>query len=174
MQTDAQFDAQQMVHERRRRIDEVVASGGTAPVASGPRSGQWALFLVYLGIVAAAIFLVMENPPAASEGGEAIEEPAEEGSGGLSVTAENVAFTTSSIELPADEEASIEFLNNDAASVAHNIAIYEDDSASNGLFQGDVIPGGESITYTVPPQKAGTYYFQCDVHPGMNGDVEVK
>lgn len=163
-----------MVHERRRRIDEVVASGGTAPVESGPRSGQWALFLVYLGIVAAAIFLVMDNPPAAGEGGEeaAVEEPA--AGDGLSVVAENVAYNTATIELPADEETPIEFQNNDAAAVAHNISIYEDDSVSEALFQGDLIPGGESITYTVPPLEAGTFFFHCDVHPGMKGDVEVK
>jgi plastocyanin len=26
-------------------------------------------------------------------------------------------------------------------------------------------------TYDVPELEAGTYYFQCDVHPNMNGTV---
>ena len=177
VQSESQLAGDQLMHERRRRIDEVVASSAEgATAATGPRSGQWLLFLVYILIVGGAIFLVTQNPPAAEEGGgeAAAEAEGEAGGGGISVVAENVAFNTATIDLPADEEAEIEFQNNDAPSVAHNIAIYEDDSAQKGLFQGEVIPGGESITYAVPPQKAGSYYFQCDVHPGMNGAVEVE
>lgn len=176
VQTDAQFAADQLMLERRRRIDEVVAASTSgAPVPAGPRSGQWLLFLVYLAIAGSAIFIVIQNPPASGEsaaGGDHGGAGGEEA--GITVVAENVAFTTSTIELPANEEAEIQFDNNDAASVPHNIAIYEDDSASKALFQGDTIPGGESTTYTVPPQKPGSYYFQCDVHPGMNGDVQVQ
>ncbi len=94
--------------------------------------------------------------------------------GGLEVVAEGVAFATDLIELPAGEEAQLELTNDDASSVSHNVAIYEDDSAQKSLFQGDVIPGGESITYTIDPLKKGEYYFQCDVHPGMNGTVKAE
>jgi plastocyanin len=85
-----------------------------------------------------------------------------------------VAFATDAIELPADEEATLEFTNADASSVQHNVAIYKDDSAKKILFQGEVIPGGQSISYDIPPLKKGEYYFQCDVHPGMNGTVTVE
>ena len=109
----------------------------------------------------------------------AAEEPHKSGGvgatgGALEVGAENVAFTTSTIELPADTDASLTFLNDDASSVPHNIAIYEDESAKKTLFQGETIPGGEQITYEIDPLKKGEYYFQCDVHPGMNGTVKVQ
>ena len=39
----------------------------------------------------------------------------------------------------------------------------------------DTITGPSSSTYHVGALKAGTYYFQCDVHPGaMNGTFIVK
>ena len=170
--TDAQFEGQQRVNERRKKIDEVVSSG-TAPVATGPRSGQWALFLAYLAVVIFAIFFVVQNQPA---GGEAAPPPEneQEGGGGVAITAENVQFDTDTITLPADEEATIDFTNADTSSTSHNVSIYKDDSAEKVLFQGEVIPGGESITYEVPPIKKGSYHFQCDVHPGMKGTATVE
>ena len=173
VQTEAQFEGQQAVYERRRLIDEYIATEPTAPAPSGPRSGQWALFLVYLAIVAGAIFFVLGQEDTVEGGGEGGGGP-QPGGGGLTVSAQNVAFDTDTIEFPADEPAEIEFVNEDSSSVQHNISIYEDDSAEQEIFKGQVIPGGDSIPYEVPPTPAGTYYFQCDVHPGMNGTVEVQ
>lgn len=105
-------------------------------------------------------------------------ETAPEGGGAAagSVTAANIAFDTETIELPADEAAEIPFANEDSAE--HNISIYktaEDGTAlTDPLFEGAIIPGGESITYTVDPLKPGDYYFQCDVHPNMNGTATVQ
>lgn len=93
---------------------------------------------------------------------------------GLAVEAENVAFNTDLIELPAGEEADLTFTNSDASSVSHNIAIYEDESAKKALFQGDTTPGGTEITYAIPALDKGEYYFHCDVHPGMSGTVKVE
>jgi len=169
--TEAQFEGQQAVYQRRKLIDEVVSD--SVPVAGGPRSGQWALFLVYLAVVAGAIFFVTGQEDTV-EGGTPPEEPAGGGGGGVTVVSQNVAFDTETITLPAGEETPIEFVNEDAASVPHNIAIYEDDSVAEALFQGETIPGGQSVTYTVPGLDKGTFYFQCDVHPGMNGDVKVE
>jgi plastocyanin len=169
--TEAQFEGQQAVYQRRKLIDEVVSD--SVPVTGGPRSGQWALFLVYLAVVVGAIFFVIGQEDTV-EGGAPPEEPAGGGGGGVTVTAQNVSFDTDTITLTAGEETPIEFVNEDASSVSHNIAIYEDDSAAETLFQGDVIPGGQSATYEVPALDKGSFYFQCDVHPGMNGDVKVE
>ena len=96
------------------------------------------------------------------------------GGGGeaVTVTAQNVAFGTDTIELPADTESTITFDNEDAG-VQHNIAIFTDDSLSENLFRGDVITGSDTIDYPIPPLEAGEYYFHCDVHPDMNGTVVV-
>jgi plastocyanin len=114
---------------------------------------------------------VGQSGSAEAHGGPAEAAPA---AGGTAVEAVNVAFSTDNLELPADEEADLAFTNSDAASVPHNIAIYEDDSAGKALFQGETIPGGSEVTYQIDPLPKGEYYFQCDVHPGMNGTVTVE
>jgi plastocyanin len=93
----------------------------------------------------------------------------------LTVTAEQIAFDTSTIELVAGQETTILFDNrDDAAAVGqHNIAIYEDDSLAVELFNGELISGPAQVTYTIPPLEPGEYYFLCIVHPFMNGTVVV-
>ena len=88
----------------------------------------------------------------------------------VTVTAQNIAFDTDTIELPADTESTITLDNEDT--VPHNIAIYTDDTVVENLFRGETVTG-DTIDYTVPPLDAGEYYFQCDVHPTMNGSAVV-
>ncbi|HEU4865609.1 MAG TPA: cupredoxin domain-containing protein, partial [Actinomycetota bacterium] len=88
----------------------------------------------------------------------------------VTVTAQNIAFDTDTIELPADTESTITLDNEDT--VPHNIAIYTDDTVAENLFRGETVTG-DTIDYTVPPLDAGEYYFQCDVHPTMNGSAVV-
>ena len=92
--------------------------------------------------------------------------------GANAVSAAGTVFDTDTLTLKAGEETEIEFTNDD--SVQHNISILEEEGATDKLFAGDIIPGGQSITYTIDPLEKGTYYFQCDVHPSMNGEVIVK
>jgi plastocyanin len=108
------------------------------------------------------------------DGGGGGEGGAGGGGGGqgaaVTVTAQNIAFDTDTIELPADTESTITLVNEDTE--PHNIAIYTDDTVAENLFRGDTVTG-DRIDYTVPPLDAGEYYFQCDVHPTMNGSVVV-
>jgi len=91
------------------------------------------------------------------------------------VTASNIAFDTSTIDLPAGEASTIHFANDDSG-VQHNIAIYPSaDDLANFLFRGDLITGPDEIDYAIDPLEAGEYYFQCDVHPTtMTGTVSVS
>lgn len=49
----------------------------------------------------------------------------------------------------------------------HNVAIYTDANAVSSLFVGELVSGPATITYKVPALKSGTYYFRCDIHPGV-------
>jgi plastocyanin len=114
----------------------------------------------------------------AGEGGGTGATGGDGGGGGggdatTTVTAANVEFDTATIELPADEPSTIHFVNDDAG-VPHNIGIYEDDTVVAELFQGEQITGPDEIDYAIDPLAAGDYYFQCDVHPDMNGTVAVS
>jgi plastocyanin len=104
--------------------------------------------------------------------GSAPPEPS--GGGANTVSAQNVQFDTETIELTAGEETTLTFVNDDASSAQHNISIYENENAEGNLFEGEIIPGGQEVEYQVPPQEEGEYYFQCDVHPSMNGTVTVS
>jgi plastocyanin len=176
--TETQFSAQEAVYRRRKMIDELVATGvpaATAYEASRNRTSP-GLLLIYLLIPLLAIaFLLGQREELVGTGGEG--EQQEEGGGGagggLTVTAQNIQFDTDSIELPANEEAELTFVNDDSSSTQHNVSIYDTPDAQENLFEGQIIPGGQETTYAIPPLESGEYYFQCDVHPGMNGDVTV-
>jgi plastocyanin len=90
------------------------------------------------------------------------------------VTASNIAFDTSTIDLPAGEASTIHFVNEDAG-VQHNIAIFPSaDDLANALFRGEIITGPDEIDYAIDPLEAGEYYFHCDIHPTMSGTVSVS
>lgn len=150
-------------------------------IANRPESARssWAELLIVftypilIGIVLAQMNIGGSEHAAAEEAG-AHDAAAEEGGGsGLNVSAVDLQFSSDEISLPAGEEAEIAFANEDASSIQHNIAIYEEEGGAD-VFVGEVIPGGQSTTYSVPALDQGELYFQCDIHPGMNGTVTVQ
>ena len=90
-------------------------------------------------------------------------------SGVVKVSAKEMAFDTSCIEVPADTAFKIEFNNQD--SIPHDIGVYTDSGKSEELFRGDVVQGPKTVTYDVPALKAGEHYFECTIHPSMNGKI---
>ena len=94
------------------------------------------------------------------------------GQAGPTLVAQGIAFDTDTLNLPADTATTLTFENKDA-NTPHNFAIYEDDTATTPLFQGDIVTGPATVEFKLPAIPAGTYYFQCDVHPTMNGTVVV-
>ncbi len=93
--------------------------------------------------------------------------------GVLTVTADSLAFDTGCLALPAGEAVTIRLVNAEGAE-PHDVAIYTDSSRSRQLFSGDIVDGGESIDYQIDALEAGTYYFDCTIHPAMNGSVVVQ
>ena len=166
--TDAQFDAQKAMQERRRLIDELVATGVPAVTAEGSgRPKAPMLLLAYIILPLLAIGYL-----AASDSDEAAGNPAPPPDSGptTSVAAEGNEFDVDTITLAAAEPASIEFENADAGT-DHNIAIYETEAAEESIFEGEIITGPDTATYEFDAPEAGDYYFQCDIHPDMNGNV---
>ncbi len=92
----------------------------------------------------------------------------------VNLTAENIAFDTDTITVPAGANVTVHFVNKDDG-IPHNFAVYDSSLRSEQIFVGDIITGPAETNYTfTAPSEPGTYYFQCDVHPSMNGDFIVE
>jgi plastocyanin len=101
--------------------------------------------------------------------------PGPGGPGGPGATIRAVptlTFDTAEITLPADQPSTLTFDNQDAG-VQHNVSIYAGEGGES-LFEGEVITGPAQTEYPIPPLPAGEAYFQCDIHPTMNGTVRVE
>jgi cytochrome c oxidase subunit 2 len=112
----------------------------------------------------------------------ALATPAPPPSGGpaavnLQLGAKDIAFSTLSLEAPADTPFSITFGNSDEG-IPHNVDIYEGQGTSGTrVFDGGVpFEGQETVVYQVPALAAGTYTFNCRAHPipAMTGTLTVK
>ena len=93
--------------------------------------------------------------------------------GALQIAAQNVHFDTACMQAPAGQPFKIQFDNKDAG-IQHNVAVFTNSTLSQKLFAGELVTGPATATYSVAPLQAGTYYFHCDVHPGMNGTFRVR
>ena len=86
------------------------------------------------------------------------------------ITAHDGSFDPTVLTLPAGKPTRLFFRNLDPA--PHNVAIYTDASASHKLFVGDVVTDAATV-YDMPALDPGDYFFRCDVHTNMTGQVTV-
>ena len=113
------------------------------------------------GKVAAAKQTIVENRCRAASNGV------------IPLSAQNEKFDTACMQAAAGQPFKIDFDNKDSG-IDHNVAIFTNASMATTLFRGTLVKGAATVSYSVPPLPAGTYYFHCDVHPGMNGVFRVK
>jgi plastocyanin len=91
--------------------------------------------------------------------------------GEVAISADNLEFDVSTIEAPAGEEFTINFTN--LESQPHNVALYVEEGGDT-IVEGEIVTGPDGTDQVVVPAlDPGTYYFQCDVHPDMNGTIVV-
>lgn len=88
----------------------------------------------------------------------------------LKLTAHNIAFSTTHLAAAANHPIQIAFDNEDAG-IPHDVEILA--AGGRVIFRGQIITGVGQTTYSIPPLPAGTYTFQCVVHPSMTGTLTV-
>jgi plastocyanin len=128
-----------------------------------------------LGIVALAALVVACSPSGdgATNGGNGGDGgTATVTDGAVAISSDNLEFDVSTIEATAGEAFTITYTN--LESQPHNVAIYTEEGGDE-IVVGEIITGPDATTEVqVPAQEAGTYYFRCDVHPEMEGQVVVS
>ncbi|MGH2795839.1 MAG: plastocyanin/azurin family copper-binding protein [Actinomycetota bacterium] len=85
------------------------------------------------------------------------------------LVAQNLQFDKKEFTVPADEHFGLELDNRDAQ--PHNVAIYTAKGQLPPLFTFPPFSGPASRVFESDEDgiPEGVYYFQCDVHPSMNG-----
>ena len=138
---------------------------------------KW-LYGFYVLIPVWALVFVFTNVDLSSPAGEepteappTTEEPVD---GAAVISALNIQFDRDTLgPFEPETEITVTFENDDSG-IPHNVAVYDDDSMSESIFVGEIFPGVAERDYTFTTPAAGTYYFQCDVQPSMNGDFVVE
>jgi plastocyanin len=154
------------VSEKAAPLIVIVAAAGILglfSVLANRNVGRQAL--ATLAVVAAGL-VVAAGVAGAVKGGRHIEHHVAKGE--LSIVAKDVQFDLKELHLPAAQPIELQFVNDD--DVQHNLSIY-DKQGGAVLFTGPIVGKGTTIyKLTTPP--AGTYFFQCDIHPSqMEGQV---
>ena len=92
----------------------------------------------------------------------------------VDLSAKNMAFNKTTISVPAGATVKVNFQNQEASGssqvtgIAHNFAVYDSANATTKIYSGEIITGGQNITYMfTAPEKPGIYFFRCDVHPAI-------
>lgn len=151
---------------------EVVRDAKEVSVQLGLLSAAGLLAAVVVGGFAAGAGLstFTESKTVAAPAGE---QPV--AGGPVTVGAASNKFDKASLEAEAGKEFAVTLKNKDT--VPHNIHFYDakgGKTIADGA-EGKIIKGGESDTIRFTVATAGTYYFQCDVHPDtMTGTFTVK
>jgi plastocyanin len=91
----------------------------------------------------------------------------------LHLIARGLKYDSKTLSAPANTMVSLTFSNDDSG-VLHNVAFYEDKSAKEKIFAGELISGKKVETYEFETPGRGQYYFRCDAHPDMNGTLFVQ
>ena len=126
--------------------------------------GTVAVGLVLAAGVAGALKGEREFHHAGEEGGH--------GEGEFTIAADDLAFDKETLEFPQNTAVSLFFENLEPQ--PHNVSIYEEEGGE-AIFTGEILDTEGEITYEFTTPGAGTYYFQCDVHPvQMQGRVIVS
>jgi plastocyanin len=92
----------------------------------------------------------------------------------IAISAKDLKFSVSCMLAPAGEAFTVRLTNNDTQ--PHEVAIYRDAGFSDAIVKPDPFSGpGVTKDEQVPALAAGTYYFNCIIHPAdMKGTLTVQ
>jgi plastocyanin len=166
------------LNDARKEFKQVVRADSTGHLENEP-APTWpkAVLSVFTVLVVVAVALNAGwFPPRSAAGTDgATGSPAPSAGapapGTLVVIAQGVKFQEATLSAPADQPLKIDFDNKDAGT-PHDVDVL--DAAGARVYDMKEFPGPAEKTFDVPPLKAGTYTFECSIHPAlMNGQLTV-
>lgn len=91
----------------------------------------------------------------------------------VTISAHDLRFSAECMVARAGVAFVVRFTNNEAA--LHDVVIYRDRTKATKYLEGDSFTG-PNVTkdYPVAALPAGEYYFECTIHPDMNGALYVR
>jgi plastocyanin len=92
--------------------------------------------------------------------------------GSITVVAKNLAFDTDELSSPAGELTIV--LDNRDGGTPHNIHFFLGANARGESMGETALTNGPSEETLEMDLAVGDYFFQCDVHPNMNGTLTVS
>jgi plastocyanin len=126
------------------------------------------LALVFAGVIGGSFHGTDSEPesfPTAAPRTEApTPPPAPPGATSLQLAAVNSLFNPRSLSAAAGQPVVLQ-MNNQDNGVLHNFALYNNQSASQRIFVGELVTGPTTVVYNFNAPAPGTYFFRCDVHP---------
>jgi plastocyanin len=92
----------------------------------------------------------------------------------IAISAKDLKFDVSCMQASAGKAFTVRLINNDTQ--PHEVAIYRDAGFSDAIVKPDPFSGpGVTKDEQVPALAAGTYYFNCIIHPAdMKGTLIVQ
>ncbi len=137
------------------------------------------LALVFAGVILGSMRGIDSNrevfPTAAPSSASATAPtPSAPGETVLQLRAANLLFDKRALTAAANSPVNVQFDNADAG-VLHNFALYNNSTASQKIFGGELVTGPAVTNYKFTAPAAGGYFFRCDVHPDtMTGSFTVR
>lgn len=154
-----------------RPVMSNVSKTDDGPTGPAFPQGRALIFVLLAGLGASAVVVLLALGAGLAAGPPTPDPTPAGGAADLTITSRDNAFSSSTIAVPAAEGFTLRLINED--DVPHNIAIYRDSSAGQSVFIGELITAS-TIDYEIPALAAGTYYFRCDLHPEMSGEITAE
>lgn len=87
----------------------------------------------------------------------------------ITIVGENIEFDLPEVTLQANTDVTVTFDNEDSG-IPHNFTVWDSEAQNEVLAETSTFNGvaTESVTFSLPP---GEYYFNCTVHPSMEGTL---
>ena len=100
--------------------------------------------------------------------------PASAAAAVLKVTASDFKFEPTSVDAPVGKEVTMQLTN--TGSAPHTLTVYSDDAHTKKVAGAEArASSGQKAEFKVTFDKAGEYYFRCEIHPTkMSGEIKVN